>query len=87
MGLPGNSAGKESTCNAETPVQFLGWQDPLEKGRLCTSAFLGFPGDTTGKESVCNAGYLGSIPGWEDALDKETATYSGILAWRIRWTV
>ena len=24
--------------------------------------------------------------GWEDALEEETATHSGILAWRIPWT-
>ena len=32
MGFPGSSAGKESTCNAGDPVQFLGQEDPLEKG-------------------------------------------------------
>ena len=25
--------------------------------------------------------------GWEDALEKGKATHSGILAWRIPWTV
>ena len=35
MGLPGGSGGKESTCNAETWVQSLGWEDPLEMGILC----------------------------------------------------
>ena len=29
LGFPSSSAGKESTCN---PVQFLGQEDPLEKG-------------------------------------------------------
>ena len=29
--IPHNSVGKESTCNAGGPVQFLGWEDPLEK--------------------------------------------------------
>ena len=24
--------------------------------------------------------------GWEDPLEEEMATYSSILAWRIRWT-
>ena len=47
----------------ETPVQFLGQEDPLEKGyRLPTPVFLGFPGGSDGKESTCNAGDLGSIP-------------------------
>ena len=31
-GFPISSAGEESACNAETWVQSLGWQDPLEKG-------------------------------------------------------
>ena len=31
-GFPGSSAGKESTAMQETPVQFLVWEDPLEKG-------------------------------------------------------
>ena len=26
------SAGKDSACNAGTQVQFLGWENPLEKG-------------------------------------------------------
>ena len=65
----------------ETPVQFLGWKDPLEKGyRLPTPVFLGFPGGSDGKESTCNMGDLGSIPGWEELLEKETATLSSILA-------
>ena len=47
----------------ETPVQFLGQEDPLEKGyRLPTPVFLGFPGGSDGKEATCNAGDLGLIP-------------------------
>ena len=33
MCLPDSSAGKESACNAGDLVQFLGWEDPLEKGQ------------------------------------------------------
>ena len=29
---PGSSVGKESAAMQETPVQFLGWEDLLEKG-------------------------------------------------------
>ena len=47
----------------ETLVQFLGWEDPLEKGRLSTPKFLGFPCGSADKESACNAGDLGSVPG------------------------
>ena len=63
----------------ETPVQFLGQEDPLEKG-LPTAVFLGFPCGLAGKESACNLGDLGSIPVWEDPLEKETATHSSVVA-------
>ena len=36
----------------ETPVQFLGWEDPLGRDRLPTPIFLGFPDGSAGKESV-----------------------------------
>ena len=41
------------------------------------------------KNPPANAGDSGdrsSIPRWEDLLEKETATHSGILAWKIPWT-
>ena len=41
-GLPGGSAGKESSCN----VGDLGWEDPLEKRRLPTPVF--WPGEFYG---------------------------------------
>ena len=47
----------------ETLVQFLGWEDPLEKG--IAPLFLGIPCGSAGKEYACNAGDLGSIPGLE----------------------
>ena len=54
---------KNPPAMQETPVQFLGQEDPLEKGyRLPTPVFLGFPGGSDGKESTRNAGDLGSIP-------------------------
>ena len=80
QGFPDNSVGKESACNAGlpavqvTPVQFLGWEDLLEKGwagegvhwrrdGLSTPVFLGFPCGSAGKESSSNVGDLGLIPG------------------------
>ena len=47
----------------ETPVWFLGWEDPLGKDGLPTPVFMGFPSGSDGKESSCNVGGLGSIPG------------------------
>ena len=45
----------------------------------------GLPGGSDGKDSACSAGDPGPIPGWEGPLEQGTATYSGILAWRIPW--
>ena len=40
-GFPDSSVGNES--DAETPVQFLGWEDSLEKGQATHSSILGLP--------------------------------------------
>ena len=61
----------------ETPIRFLGWEDPLEKGQTTTPALMGFPGGSDGKETTCNAEDLG----WEDALEEGMATHSSIFAW------
>ena len=42
-GFPGGSAGKESACSAAGPAQFLGQEDPLEKGQATHSSILGLP--------------------------------------------
>ena len=47
----------------ETLVQFLSWEDLLEKGKATHSSILGFPCGSAGKESTCNVGNLGLIPG------------------------
>ena len=39
-GFSGGSDGKESACNAETWVQSLGWEDPLEEGMATLSSIL-----------------------------------------------
>ena len=44
----------------KTLAQFLGQEDPLEKGWVTHSSF---PCGSAGKEFVCNPGDLGSIPG------------------------
>ena len=45
------------------------------------------PCGSAGKDSACNAGDLGSIPGLERSLEKGKAIHSGIIAWRISWTI
>ena len=78
---------KNAPVIQETPVQSLGWEDPLEKGWATHPVSLSFPCGSAGKESTCNAGDLGSIPGLEDPLEKGKAIHSRILGWRIPWTV
>ena len=43
MNFPGNSAGKESTCNAGDPGLILGREDPLEKEQATHSGIHGLP--------------------------------------------
>ena len=52
---------KNPPAMQETPVRFLGQEDPLERDRLPTPVFLGFPSGSAGKESTRNVGGLGSI--------------------------
>ena len=40
MGFLCGSDGKESACNAGDLGQFLGWEDPLEKGKATHSSIL-----------------------------------------------
>ena len=40
MGFPGDSDGKELTCNSGDQVQSLGWEDPLEKEMATHSSIL-----------------------------------------------
>ena len=47
----------------ETPVRFLGQEDPLEKGQATLASILGLPFGSAGKESAHNAGDLGLTPG------------------------
>ena len=40
MGFPCSLASKESPAMQETWIQFLGWEDPLEKGMATRSSIL-----------------------------------------------
>ena len=64
-----------------TDVQFLGQEDPLEKGLTTHSSIFG----SDSKESACNVGDLGLISGLGRS-GQGTATHSSILASRIPWT-
>ena len=67
----------------KTLIQFLNWEDLLEKGQATHSSILGFPGGSDGKESTCNLETWVRSLGWEDSLKKGSATHSRNLAWRI----
>ena len=41
--FPGNSAGKESACNAGDPGSILGQEDLMEKEQTTPSSILGLP--------------------------------------------
>ena len=64
---------KNPPAMQKTPVQFLGWEDLLERDRLPTPVLLGFPCGSAGKESACNEGTWVQSLGWKDLLEKGKA--------------
>ena len=70
----------------ETPVLFLGWDDPLEKGKATHSSILGLPLSQLVKNPPAMQETWVQSLGWEHPLEKGTATHSSILAWRIPGT-
>ena len=69
----------------ETPVQFLGQEDPLEKEGI--SYALQYSWASLVAQTVKNLPamwetWVRSL-GWEDTLEEGMATHSSILAWRI----
>ena len=71
LGFPCDSAGKESACNVETWVQFLGWEDSLEKGKATHSIILAWKipwTKSTGSQSVGHD--------WETSLSQLSSTAS-----------
>ena len=87
-GFPGTSAGKESACNAGDPGLIPGSERSPGEG-------IGYPLQYSWVSLVAQLvknpptmweTWVRSL-GWEDPLEKGKATHSGILAWRIQWTV
>ena len=72
---------KNPPAMQETPVQFLGLEDLLEKGKATDSSILGLPCGLAVKESACNVGDLGSISGLGRSSGEEKGyplQYSGL---------
>ena len=81
MGFPGNSVGKESSCNAGDPGlirEGIGY--PLQYSWASLVAQL------VKNPPAIRETWVQSL-GWEDPLEKGKATHSSILAWRISWPV
>ena len=87
-GFPECSVGKESACHAGDP----GWIPGL--GRSVGEG-IGYPLQYSWASLVAQlVKNLPAMPetrvrslGWKDPLEKGKAPHSGILAWRIPWTV
>ena len=88
LGFPDSSVGKEAACNAGDPSSIPG------SGRSA-GAGIGYPLQCSWASLV--AQLVKSLPamwktwvrspGWEDPLQKGKSSHSGILAWRIPWTI
>ena len=74
---------KNPPAMQETPVQFLGQEDPLEKEETIHSSILGFPLAQTVKNLPAVQETWVRCLGWEDPLEEDMATDFNILAWRI----
>ena len=85
-GFLGVSAVKNLLAMQETPVLFLGWEDPMAKDRLPTPVFLDFPVAQIVKNPPAMRETWVWPLHWEDPLEKGMATHSTIPAWRISWT-
>ena len=65
---------KNPPAMQETPVQFLGQEDPLEKGWATHSVFFGFPvAWLVNNPPAIRETWVPSL-GWEDPLEKGMAT-------------
>ena len=79
---------KKPPAIPETLVQFLGLEDPMEKGQATSPVYLDFPCGSAGKESACIAGDLVSISGFRRSPGEEKGyplQYSGqenTMDWR-----
>ena len=67
----------------ETPAQFLGQEDPLEKVDYPLQySWASLVAQLVKNPPAMRETWVRSL-GWEDPLEEDTATRSSILAWRI----
>ena len=71
----------------ETPIWFLGQVYPLKGiGYLLQYSCVSFVAQLVKNLPAMQETWIWSL-GWEGPLENGKATHSGILAWRIPWTV
>ena len=88
MGFPSSLAGKASTCNAGDPGSIPGsGRSPGEGiGYLLQYSWASLVAQLVKNPPAAWETWVRSL-GWEDPLEQGKVTHSGILAWRIPWTV
>ena len=79
--FPSGSDGKESACNAmwETGVQFLGWEDPLEKRMASHSSILAWRIPWTDKPDGYSLWGLRELVKMTEQLNTSTLGCPGFL--------
>ena len=78
---------KNPPAMQETQVPFLGWEDPLEKGKaIRSSTWASLVAQLVKNPPALRETWVRSL-GWKDPLEKGKAICCSILAWRIPWTV
>ena len=87
LGIPGDSAGKESACDAGDPslIPGLGRSAGEEIGYPLQYSWASLVAQLVKNLPAMREIWVRSL-GWEDPLEKGTATHSSILVWRSLWT-
>ena len=87
-GFPESSVGKEYTCNAGDPGLIPGLGRSSEEGIDYPLQYFwaSLLAQSVNNSPAVQETWLQPL-GWEDPLEKGKATHSGILAWRIPWTM
>ena len=76
---------KNPPAMQETPVQFLGRKDPLEKGYPIQYSWASLVSQMVKNLPVVRETWLQSL-GWEDPMQEGMATHSSILPGESPWT-
>ena len=88
LGVPDNSVGKESACNAGDPgsIPQLGRSVGEGMGYPLQYSWTSLVDQLVKNPPAMQETWILSL-GWKDPLERGKATHSSIVAWRIPWTV